>query len=221
LNITFPSIPYIFQIKKFVDNKSSVGFSRKVSLIIIIGSILRVFFWFGRKFHWTLLAQSCLLILMQLIVIQFAIKYRQGAEDKTKVLLEQGTVNKFLNWENILFYIAFLVMVIIILEILSAIFTFQNVYYVETLGTISSILEAALAFPQIIENCRYKSTSNLSNVLVGCWILGDSLKTFYYYNSDAPIQLLISGFVQIFLDLIIVLQVFIYRNNKINPKETQ
>jgi uncharacterized protein with PQ loop repeat len=89
------------------------------------------------------------------------------------------------------------------------------VAYVETLGTISSFLEAALTFPQIIENCRVKSTQNLSKTLVGCWIVGDSMKTYYFFVSDAPLQLLISGFVQIFLDLIIVFQCIIYRKKKV------
>ena len=120
-----------------------------------------------------------------------------------------------MEWDHLGWYIIFVIIFSGVLEGLSLIFTFQNKIYVETLGTLSSLLEAALVFPQIIENCRVKSCENLSRTLVGCWVVGDSMKTFYYYISEAPLQLLISGLVQIFLDFIIVLQVIIYRKKKV------
>ncbi len=217
LNILLPSIPFFFQVRKFHVNQSSVGFSRKLSLTIIMSSILRIFFWFGKRFHWSLLVQSILMSFMQIFVLHTAIKFREGNnEDKHKALLGQQN-NKFymLEWDNLGWYILFVIFFSGVLEGLSLIFTFQNMIYVETLGTLSSVLEAALVFPQIIENCRVKSCENLSRTLVGCWIVGDSMKAFYYYISEAPLQLLISGFVQIFLDMIIVCQVIIYRKKKV------
>ncbi len=118
-------------------------------------------------------------------------------------------------WDSTLYYLTFIVTLILLLEIISVFFTFQNNIYVEVLGTISSTIEATLPIPQIIENFRRKSTKNLSNTLVGCWILGDSMKTIYFYVSAAPIQLLISGMAQILLDVFVIFQICIYR--KLDP----
>jgi hypothetical protein len=187
-------------------NKSSTGFSRNISLILITSCVLRVFFWFGKFFHWTLLAQSILLITTQILVIETAIKYSKSKDSQVAI------TNNY-NLDRTLYYLAFLVIFILFLEIISVFFTFQNIIYVESLGTISSSMEAFLPIPQIYENFKRKSTNNLSNVLIGCWILGDTMKTFYYYVSQAPIQLLVSGLVQIVLDIIVILQICIYRGN--------
>jgi hypothetical protein len=205
MNIFFPSIPFVFQIRKFFINRSSIGFSRNISLILITSSVLRIFFWFGKYFHWTLLVQSFLLIFTQVFVIEVAIKF----SNKKEHLYPWSKIE----WDRTLCYLTFLVIFILLLEIISVFFTFQNIIYVESLGTLSSIMEAFLPIPQIYENFKRKSTENLSNVLVGCWILGDSMKTFYYYISKAPIQLLVSGLVQIVLDLVVILQICIYRVN--------
>lgn len=216
VNITLPSVPFIFQVCKFFKNQSSLGFSRKLSLSIILAHIMRIFFWFGKKFHWSLLAQSVLVLLTQLFVLSVAIKFRGGNdEEKKTTLLENKKKFYELEWDNLGYYILFFIGFSLVLEGISLIFTFENKVYVETLGTLSSFLEAALTFPQIFENCRVKSTQNLSKTLVGCWIVGDALKTFYFFVSEAPLQLLISGFVQIFLDIIVVLQCIIYRKRKV------
>lgn len=48
--IIAPSLTYVFQIIKFNKTKSSQGFSKFICLLIFLGNLLRVFFWFGKKF---------------------------------------------------------------------------------------------------------------------------------------------------------------------------
>jgi hypothetical protein len=211
INIFSPSIPYFFQIKKFNETQSSVGFSKKVSLLIIISSIWRIFFWFGRRYHYTLLMQSILLVFMQLYVISSAIKYKVKSKENK---VDDKSISDF-EWDSLSKYVSFLTAFISIFMLLSNLLTFENQLYVDTLGSLSSITEVALLLPQIFENQKHKSTKNLSNVVVTCWFVGDIIKTYYFLVSEAPSQLFIGGVLQVTLDAIIVAQVFWYRKNKI------
>jgi uncharacterized protein with PQ loop repeat len=113
-----------------------------------------------------------------------------------------------------IFFYNFIIITLIILMTLSIIFSFDNVIYVESLGTISSFLESLLVLPQIVAIYKVKSTKNLSYILVLCWFLGDSMKTYYFYISSAPIQMLLSGFWQLILNFVVLFQIIKYRNNK-------
>ena len=72
-----PSLNYLFQAYKFNKTKSSKGFSNYLCLVTILSHTLKVFFWFGEKFKYTLLVQSVLVILMQLYIIYLFIKYKE------------------------------------------------------------------------------------------------------------------------------------------------
>ena len=87
INITLPSVPFIFQVWKFYENRSSLGFSRKLSLFIILANIMRIFLWVGKRFHWSLLAQSVLVLLTQLFVLSVALKFQSGNDEEKKTAL--------------------------------------------------------------------------------------------------------------------------------------
>ena len=74
INIFSASLPYYAQAKKFQETKNSEGYSLKVSLLILTSCILRIFFWFGNHFHWSLLAQAVLLIITHIWLINEAVK---------------------------------------------------------------------------------------------------------------------------------------------------
>jgi len=74
--IIVPSIAYLFQIIKFNKTKSSQGFSKYICLLIFLGNLLRIFFWFGKKFKKTLLYQSLLTIIFQIVLVHYFMKYQ-------------------------------------------------------------------------------------------------------------------------------------------------
>ena len=74
--IILPSIAYLFQIIKFNKTKSSQGFSKYICLLIFLGNLLRIFFWFGKKFKKTLLYQSLLTIIFQIVLVHYFMKYQ-------------------------------------------------------------------------------------------------------------------------------------------------
>ncbi len=206
LNMFTPSIPYYFQVKKFYKTESSLGFSKKTSFLIILSGLLRIFFWFGKRFNTTLLVQSILLTIMQFYVIYASIKFQPENDDRKFWELE---------WKKMRYYNIFFIVFSFIMSLISFSVTFENYYYVELLGFLSSSLEVALLLPQIIDNYNYKTTENLSNILVACFILGDSIKAYYFVVSNAPSQFLLGAILQVVLDFVLVSQVFIYRHNKV------
>ena len=74
--IIAPSITYVFQIIKFNKTKSSQGFSKFICLLIFLGNLLRIFFWFGKRFKKTLLYQSILTVILQIILVHYFMKYQ-------------------------------------------------------------------------------------------------------------------------------------------------
>ena len=74
--IIAPSLTYVFQIIKFNKTKSSQGFSKFVCLLIFLGNLLRIFFWFGKRFKKTLLYQSILTVILQIILVHYFMKYQ-------------------------------------------------------------------------------------------------------------------------------------------------
>lgn len=208
INIFSPIIPFFFQALKIKETKSSAGFSKKMILLILAANILRIFFWFGEKFHYSLLLQSILMILMQLYLLFVAVKFGNQNDNKNSLDLENMNITNY--YSIILFFT-------INLLVFSYILTFKNIYYVQGLGSFGSLFEAMMAIPQIIEIYNAKSTKNLSFVLVSCWFIGDFMKTYYFYSSNAPLQMFLCGMFQICLNIVILLQIILYRNKaKIN-----
>jgi len=195
-------------------------------LLFILSSILRILFWFGKRYHYSLLIQSILMVMMQVYVLKVAIDNASEDEDDeaSKIDLDYN-INKFtvkknpsffsFEWNRLSLYVLFSLIFATFFSILSLLITFENQVYTECLGSAAVLLEASLTLPQIIEICRVKSTENLSWILIASWIIGDSLKLGYFYISEAPLQLLIMACVQVTQELVIVGQVFMYRHNSL------
>lgn len=58
------------------NSKQCAGFSLDLTAIMLISSILRVFFYFGEPYEMSLLIQSLLMIVIQLVLLRLALKYR-------------------------------------------------------------------------------------------------------------------------------------------------
>jgi len=119
----------------------------------------------------------------------------------------------FWNWNLFIDYVNFLFAFFIILGIITHIFEDNEVAFFEIIGSISAFSEAIIAFPQILENFKYKSTKTLSSILILTWISGDSIKLFYFIIINAPIQMIACAVTQIIEDLIIIFQIYYYRKN--------
>ncbi|KAG5365761.1 putative membrane protein [Yarrowia sp. B02] len=80
--VTSPVTSYGDTLVAIRRKKSSAGFSIDVCGIMLVSSILRVMFWFGRPFELSLLIQSIVMIIMHLFLLKYALQYRPRADDR-------------------------------------------------------------------------------------------------------------------------------------------
>ena len=227
-----PSLGYLIQSLKFKKTKSSKGFSKSICLIIYMSQILRVFFWIGKPFKITLLYQSILIIIFQVYLIYLWILYHgikpknninknNQVNDKKEIIeyiidwSDTISPNKIWNWTSTIEYYKFMLFIILILLIICGVVGIHNPILVNIMGTISFITEASTLLPQIVVSCKKKNASNLSMTMVALWSLGECCKFIYNIIYKTPIQMILSGGVQIFLDFFCLFQIICYRNS--NP----
>jgi len=209
LMIFAPIIGYVDQVIKFRMLKSSEGYANKISLILLVSNTFRIFFWFGKHFSLVLVYQSIVMMVMQIILLISSLKYKNKHPKSDKF-----TWKNIWEWPYISDYFQFYTTFVIFLGILTPLVGYENILYFEILGILSAATEASLQLPQIYKNFILKSGSSLSYVLVATWLFGDVFKTGYLIKLDSPMQMVVCGVVQVFFDIIIILQVFCYNKER-------
>ena len=71
-----PITSYADQIHSIHKSKSSAGFSLDIPLIMLVASILKIFYWFGAYYSLTLLFQAVLMIGVQMVLLKVALDNR-------------------------------------------------------------------------------------------------------------------------------------------------
>ena len=225
--IFIPSVGYYFQAMKFKQTKSTKGFAKFLCLLLLIANILRVFFWFGKKFALTLLYQAIVVIISQIYLIHVYFEYQDDLpRSKAKTLSESltnwnETINpmKIWNWGDEIEYYKFIILFIFTLSIICSMVGIDNTNFYEILGTIGVSCEAFIELPQIKENCITKNTKNLSGAMVLMWFIGDLFKTTYNFIYKSPTQMVIGGLIMNCEDIILSSQVIIYGDNNFFNKK--
>lgn len=236
LMIFGPCIGFLIQANKFKTVHSSKGFSLYVCLIILISNILRIYFWIGKRFTSILLAQSFVVIASQLYLIHVALDNSESimtvtskpeqkvSNDKEKsdtnrnifVFLINNSRNvyqmlfsieSFWKWESFGLYLIMTTMLTIASGMIFFIFGFNNMPFIELVGSISTGIEVILAIPQIVCNYNNKSTETLSFTMVLLWFFGDLFKITYYLVTKLPIQFIVCSLIQIVFDVILLSQI--------------
>jgi uncharacterized protein with PQ loop repeat len=221
LMIFIPSIGYIFQAMKFKQTKSSKGFARFLCLLLLIANILRVFFWFGKKFSLPLLFQAIIVIISQIYLIHVYLEYQEDLPMKTEKTMNEYLTNwketlspkKIWNWNDEIEYYKFILFIIVFLSIICTVVGTKNLQFYEILGTLSVFCETFIELPQIKENCMIKNTKNLSGTMVFMWFVGDLFKTTYNLMYKSPMQMIIGGIIMNCEDIILSSQVLVYDEN--------
>ena len=237
-----PSVNYLFQARKFHKTKSSTGFSNFLCLTTLLSHTLKIFFWFGKRFKYTLLIQSVLVVLIQLYLIFLCIKFKEEKNENSI----KNSINKnnkkekikkcfhitFLDWsktlkikfiwrwDHIMEYYKFYFLIVLLLVIFSVVVGIQNKYYINIIGAISILLETACCVPQIIEIYKTKNQKNISKLMVLLWIGGNIIKIYYNIMNKSPIQLIIGSCIQVTLNVVLINQIFYYylKNRKESVK---
>ena len=234
-----PSINYLFQAIKFKKTKSSKGFSHYLCLITLLSHSLKVLFWFCKRFKYTLLIQSILVIIVQLYLIFLCIKFKDEVnktlsnsnnkaittKNKTFPKIKKFIYDNFLNWSktvnkkliwkwtSVNEYYKFYFLVIMLLSIFAYAFGIKNKYFTDIIGTVSIIIDMASSLPQVIEMHKSKNPKNISKVMVLLWVNGNCVKIYYNVINKSPIQLIIGSCIQVFFNIILLQIVYYYIKN--------
>ncbi|CAA16511.3 PQ-loop repeat-containing protein 1 [Caenorhabditis elegans] len=210
------SIPYVFQYVEIHHRRNASGFSLFVCLALCVANILRILFWFGKWFDNALLAQSIVMLICMILMLELAVRMNRKHTPKPlrKSILKGDFIRSFWAWHDLAsFIIALLVFTIFWSGIMSIIIHFQISILIETIGMIALLTEATLGVPQLLRNFQRKSTQGMSIPMVLAWLAGDLAKTGYFVATGSPKQFWVCAILQITIDILILGQVFIYRKN--------
>ncbi|XP_034945853.1 solute carrier family 66 member 2 isoform X2 [Chelonus insularis] len=196
-------IPYIPQYNEIKRKEDAEGFSLYVCLALLIANTLRILFWFGKRFELPLLFQSILMNITMLFMIKLCV----SVHNKNQIIKAKERV--FTDFQS---YLDFVLLFGLVGGIIMYLFVGYPIF-VETVGLFAVLTEAMLGVPQFLRNLDNKSTDGMSIVMVTMWTVGDTFKTCYFIHRKTPIQFAICGALQVIIDLGILLQVYIYRNN--------
>ncbi|KAK0171930.1 hypothetical protein PV328_005318 [Microctonus aethiopoides] len=205
-------VPYIPQYREIKRTQDSTGFSLYVCLAILIANTLRILYWFGKYYELPLLFQSILMIIAMFAMIRLCI----NANNRNQIIKAKDQVftdfnsKYFWKWTDFQSYVQFMLVFGTIGGIIMYIFV-NNIIFVEITGLLSVLIEGMLGLPQLILNFNNGSTEGMSISMVVMWTMGDVFKTIYFVYRKAPIQFAICGSMQIFIDIIILIQECYYR----------
>ncbi|KAI7854749.1 PQ loop repeat-domain-containing protein, partial [Circinella umbellata] len=213
-----PIVGYVDQYFIIRRKQSSAGFSSVTCGVLLIANILRIFFWLGKRFDETLLAQSVAMILSQLVLLEIVVRFRH---DPSPLTLyndgltghERSRPRRFLSsiwsWGHYLDYVNFLLGFTTFIAVLYLLLGGYSTF-VETLGFLSLGIESTLPVPQCLSNFRRKSTHGFSLLVLGSWFFGDSFKLFYFIHTQSPLQFIVCGAIQLSVDCLIVAQFVLF-----------
>ena len=227
--ISAPLITYCFQINKFLQTRSSKGFSKFICLLLFLGNIFRIFFWFGTHFKKTLLFQSIGVVLFQVILIHLCVKYQDislvrklnNNENELNLNIEKPLIHYLFNWkptfnpkriwkwEKEIEYYKFMAFIGFFLTGLGTIIG-KNKFYYYLLGVCSAFFESLTCVPQVVSNFKTKNTKNISFAMMFLWFLGDSFRLYYNIKFNSPIQMITGIIVQVTLDITVCIQICFY-----------
>jgi len=207
------AFPYVFQYLKIRRHRSAAGFSLLVCLVVCVANILRINFWFGKRFETCLLLQSIGMIIYMIPMLEISARMNRLVTplSKQKSIWKGDILNAFWKWDDLSSYI----ITLLAFSLASGTVTYffwDSPVYVEGIGTLSLMIEAFLGMPQVILNFRRKSTKGLSIKMVLMLTLAESIKTSYFIYLQTPPQFLVCSSLQIMINVIILLQVYFYRN---------
>ncbi|EXJ91585.1 alpha 1,3-glucosidase [Capronia epimyces CBS 606.96] len=228
--VASPITSYADQIASIHRRKTSDGFSLDIPLIMLVASILKVFYWFGAYYGKALLLQAVLMIVVQLILLKVALDNRAPtgardglehtpfhgytAQDGLRDLLSGRRPYDFWQWSNPKSYFQFLAYFASVLLAVHVLLPFvsRSPVYISFLGYVGLAVEAILPVPQIIKNHRAQSCKGFRLSVIVNWLAGDAMKMSYFFLSSdyIPWPFRLCGMFQACCDSYLGVQYYMY-----------
>ena len=129
-------VPYVPQYQMINRTKNATGFSTLVCLSLLIANILRILFWFGHWFEYPLLAQSVIMIVTMLIMLELCIRVKSdhnltGINPHKK--FSDFDSDYFWKWTDFSSYLQFIAAFSIFGAMLTCVFI-NSTFFIEFLG---------------------------------------------------------------------------------------
>lgn len=204
-----PLIGYVDQYRQILKSHDSSGFSRMVSLVLLLANILRIYFWIGARFETALLLQSVAMIFAQFVMLEICVRFGNNGRSKGATITDLN-LSHFWNWTDLFSYVAFIALFTLFIGTLSLFLIPVGTVYVELLGFFALAIEACLGLPQVYKNYTNQSVQGLSTVLLATWFLGDGYKTVYFVYKAQPAQFIACGTFQLMVDCVLLFQYIHY-----------
>jgi hypothetical protein len=167
--------------------RSSAGFSLDIPLIMLVASILKVFYWFGAHFSTSLLVQALLMIIVHLLLLHVALTnrpppshlpFQHGKETNRPYDFWQWRAPRpywtFITYFTAVFLVGHLLMSR----------TGLFIRYTDLLGMVALTIEATLPLPQLYSNWQRKGCKGFRPSVIVNWVIGDTFKMWFFFASS-------------------------------------
>ncbi|KAL2134247.1 hypothetical protein VTI74DRAFT_680 [Chaetomium olivicolor] len=228
-----PVLSYSDQAYSMYRTRSSAGFSLDIPLIMLVASLLRIFYYPGAKFDNALLIQSLVMVAMQLVLLKIALEHRpapysRGGDAAVPFARVNETQRPFDFWQwrspkPYWQFLASLFVGLVICELLLSPIPVVYQSYSSLIGYVGLSVEATLPIPQILVNYRSRSSKGLRISVLASWLVGDSMKMFWFFTSKTsiPWAFKLCGMFQAVCDAMLGVQYVLYGERETAIKEHQ
>ncbi|KAF2113660.1 PQ loop repeat protein [Lophiotrema nucula] len=187
---TSPITSYADQIYSIHKSRSSAGFSLDIPLIMLVASILKVYYWFGAHFSTSLLVQALLMIIVHIICLHVALTNRPPSTTHTPFAHHNGPSPRpynFWQWKNTKPYWSFITYFTLALLVLHFVLSPTRLFlpYTSLLGYVALGIEATLPLPQLLANYRRRGCKGFRLSVIINWLIGDVFKMWFFFASGS------------------------------------
>ncbi|KAH9842167.1 putative membrane protein [Teratosphaeria destructans] len=228
--VTSPVTSYADQIWSINKTRSAAGFSLDIPLIMLVASILKVFYWLGARYDFPLLIQASVMCVVQVLLLHVALLHRPpfgaqhslnkpfvGAQESDQLVTRPYN---FWQWRSRKPYWHFLGYYTAVLATLQYLIG-RNASYIAIQGYVALGVEAILPIPQILQNHRSRSCKGFRLSVLVNWIIGDVFKMTYFFLSEGgvPWAFKLCGLFQAGCDAYLGVQYWMYGEGASSPLE--
>ena len=123
----------------------------------------------------------------------------------------------FWNWTEEKQYYKYMLLIVVLLFPLCSVFKKNEIFF-KMINFLSIFFVALFCLPQVLSNFKSKVTRNISFLMYFFWFLVNCFKLFFYIKYKAQRQLILGVWIQIVLEIILLVQIILYRNNTFKEK---
>ncbi|KAF2125268.1 hypothetical protein P153DRAFT_434367 [Dothidotthia symphoricarpi CBS 119687] len=184
---TSPVTSYADQIYAIHRTRSSAGFSLDIPLIMLVASILKVFYWFGAHFSTSLLIQALLTIAVHILLLHVALSHRPAPTHLPFQHSASIRPYDFWQWRNPRPYWSFITYFSIALLLAHMLLSPTRMFipYTNLLGMVALAIEATLPLPQLLANWQRRGCKGFRPSVIANWVVGDSFKMWFFFASSS------------------------------------